>query len=43
MRDEFVKSFREDEKVLMVRRERNKVGRFLEVAAYAEGGWQGII
>jgi hypothetical protein len=35
--DEFVKSFREDEKVLMVRREGNKAGRFLEVAAYTEG------
>ena len=37
MRDEFVKSFHEDEKALMVRQEGNKAGRFLEVAAYAEG------
>ena len=43
VRDEFVKSFREDEKALMVLWEGNKVGRFLEVAAYAEGRQQGII
>jgi hypothetical protein len=37
VRDEFVKSFHEDEKVLMVRREGNKARRFLEVAIYTEG------
>jgi hypothetical protein len=41
--DEFVESFCEDEKALMVCWEGNKAVRFLEVAAYTEGRQQGII
>jgi len=40
---DFVKSFREDSKVLIVRRGRNQVERFLEVASFAIGGWKGFI
>jgi hypothetical protein len=40
---DFVKSFREALKVLIVRRGGNLAGRFLEVAVYAVGGRRGII
>jgi hypothetical protein len=43
MKKEFVKSCREAEKALMVRRGGNKAGRFLEVSVYEEGGRKGII
>jgi hypothetical protein len=39
----FVKYFREDVKVLMVRGGENKSGRFLEVMVFAEGGRKGAI
>jgi hypothetical protein len=39
----FVKSFREDVKVLMVRGGGNKVGRYLEVGAFAEEGHKAVI
>jgi len=39
----FVKSFREDAKVLMVRGGGNKVGRYLEVGAFAEEGHKAVI
>jgi hypothetical protein len=42
-KEDFIKSYREDEKVLMVRGGSNKVGRYLEVAVYADGGRKGII
>jgi len=42
-KEDFVKSYRVDEKVLMVHGGGNKVGRYLEVAVYAEGGRKGII
>jgi len=35
---DFVKYFQEDVKALMVRGGDNKVSRYLEVVAYAEGG-----
>jgi hypothetical protein len=40
---DFVKSFREDSKALIVQRGGNKVGRYLEVAAYAVGGRKGLV
>jgi hypothetical protein len=40
---DFVRSFREGSKVLIVRRGGNVAGRFLEVAVYAVGGRRGII
>jgi len=40
---EFVKYFREDVKVLMVRGGENKSGRYLEVEVFAEGGRKGAI
>jgi len=40
---DFVRSFREGSKVIIVRRGGNVAGRFLEVAAYAVGGLRGII
>lgn len=40
---DFVKSFHEDVKVLMLRRGDNKAGRFLEVTMFAEGGRKGCI
>jgi hypothetical protein len=40
---DFVRSFREGSKVLIVRRGGNAAGRFLEVAIYAVGGRRGII
>lgn len=40
---DFVRSFREGSKVLIVRRGGNVASRFLEVAVYAVGGRRGII
>jgi len=40
---DFVKYFREDVKVLMVRGGENKSGRYLEVLVFAEGGRKGAI
>lgn len=40
---DFVRSFREGSKVLIVRRGGDVAGRFLEVAVYAVGGQRGII
>jgi hypothetical protein len=40
---DFVKSFREDKQVLIVRQGENKADCFLELAMYAEGGQQGLI
>jgi hypothetical protein len=42
-KEDFVKCFREDENVLMVRGGGNKASRFLEVVVYAEGGRKGFI
>jgi hypothetical protein len=36
-------NFREGSKAVIVWRGRNKAGRFLEVAVYAEGGWKGMV
>jgi hypothetical protein len=41
--ENFVKSFREGSKVIIVRRGGNCSGRFLEVAVYAVGGRRGMI
>jgi hypothetical protein len=40
---DFIRSFREGSKVLLVRRGGNAAGRFLEVAVYGVGGRRGII
>lgn len=40
---DFIKSFREDLKVLIVRRGVHKTSRYLEVAAYTLGGQKGLI
>jgi hypothetical protein len=40
---DFIRSFREGSKVLIVRRGGNVAGRFLEVAVYAVGGRRGVI
>jgi hypothetical protein len=40
---DFVKSFHEDVKILMVRRGDNKAGHFLEVTIFAKGGRKGCI
>jgi len=40
---EFVKSFKEGPKVLIVQSGGNSSGRFLEVAVYRVGGWKGLI
>jgi hypothetical protein len=40
---DFIKSFREGSKLLIARRGENKVGRFLEAAAYGLGGRRGLI
>jgi len=42
-KEEFVKSYCEDEKVFVVCGVGNKASRYLEVAIYAEGGWKDII
>jgi hypothetical protein len=41
--EEFVKSFREESKAIIVRRGGSKARRFLEVAVYVEGGWRGLV
>jgi hypothetical protein len=41
--NDFVRSFKEGSKVLIVRQGGNPAGRFLEVAVYAMGGRRGII
>jgi hypothetical protein len=41
--EDFVKSFQENSKVLIVRRCGNQAGRFLEVALLAVGGRKGFI
>jgi hypothetical protein len=41
--EDFVKSFRKDSKVLIVRRGGNQAGRFMEVASFAIGGWKWFI
>jgi hypothetical protein len=41
--EDFVESFREGSKAVIVRRGGNKAGRFLEVAVYAEGGRNGMV
>jgi hypothetical protein len=41
--EEFVKSFRDESKAIILRRGGNKAGRFLEVAVYAEGGRRGLV
>ena len=38
VKEDVARSYREGEKVLMVHGGANKVGRFLEVSVYAEGG-----
>lgn len=43
VKEDFVRTYREEVKVLMVRGVGNKVGRFLEVAVYIEGGRKGMI
>jgi hypothetical protein len=40
---DFVKSFREESKLVIVRRGGNQVGRFLEVSSFAVGGQKGSI
>jgi hypothetical protein len=40
---DFAKSYREEGKALMVHRGGNKVGRFLQVGIYVEGGRKGVI
>jgi hypothetical protein len=40
---DFVKSFREVQQALIVRRGEKKAGRFLELAVCAEGGQQGLV
>ncbi len=42
-KEDFIKSYREDEKLLMVHGGGNKAGRYLEVAIYAKSGRKGII
>jgi hypothetical protein len=41
VKEDIAKSFREEDKALMVHGGANKAGRFLEVAMYAEGGRKG--
>jgi hypothetical protein len=41
--EDFVRSFREGSKVLIVRRGDNAAGKFIEIAVYAAGGCKGII
>jgi uridylate kinase len=40
---DFVKSYRKDVKVLMVHGGGNKAGRYIDVAAFSEGGHKGVI
>jgi hypothetical protein len=41
--EDFVKSFQEDSKVLIVWRGGNLPEKFLEVACFTVGGWKGFI
>ena len=43
VKDDIAKSYREGDKLLMVHGGVNKVGRFLEVSAYVEGGRKGVL
>ena len=43
VKEDIAKSFREGDKALMVHGGTNKVGRFLEVAVFAEGGCKGVV
>jgi hypothetical protein len=43
VKEDIAKSFREGDKVLMVHVDVNKVGRFLEVSMYVEGGRKGVL
>jgi hypothetical protein len=43
VKKDFVMSYREDVKALMVRRGGNKAGCYLEVAVFTEGGRKGVI
>lgn len=43
VKEEYVKSYREEEKALMVCGGGNKAGRFLEAVVYDVGGRKGII
>ena len=43
MKEDFSKSYREGDKVLMVHGGSNKAGRYLEVSVYAEGGHKGVL
>jgi hypothetical protein len=43
VKDDITKSYCEEDKVLMVHGGVNKVGRFLEVSVYAEGGCKGVL
>jgi hypothetical protein len=43
VKDDIAKSYREEDKVLMVHGGVNKTGRFLEVSVYAEGGHRGVL
>jgi hypothetical protein len=43
VKDDITKSYREEDKVLMVHGGVNKARRFLEVSVYAEGGRKGVL
>jgi len=43
VKKDFVSSYREDAKAVMVRGGGNKAGHYLEVVDYAEGGHKGVI
>jgi hypothetical protein len=43
VKKDFVKSYCEDVKALMVREGGNKAGRYLEVVVFVEGGRKGVI
>jgi hypothetical protein len=43
VKEDVTKSYHEGEKVLMVHGGADKVERFLEVSAYAEGGRKGVL
>jgi hypothetical protein len=43
VKENIAKSFREGDKALMVHGGSNKVGRYLEVSVYAEGGRKGVL
>jgi hypothetical protein len=40
---DFIKSFREGQQVLIVCRDGNRTSGFLEFVVYTEGGWKGLI